>query len=151
MGDATCTAIELAEQPMVRICYIYYPKWVCFGEDRGIVGVRSFRERKKVLTIISLALQACCFHGTEPLVAVGLVTGQVQAFRLASNGDASTSAPAELFTKKPHKESCRAIGFSLAGNRLYTASADGWAHMRALLCLIVCKVSSDAVYALLPG
>ena len=69
--------------------------------------------------------QACCFHGTEPIVAVGLVTGQVQAFRLASNGNASTSAPVEAFTKKPHKESCRAIGFSLAGHRLYTGSADG--------------------------
>ena len=72
-----------------------------------------------------LALQACCFHGTEPMVAVGLVTGQVQAFRLASHGNASTSAAVEAFTKKPHKESCRAIGFSLAGHRLYTASADG--------------------------
>ncbi|CAK0786967.1 hypothetical protein CVIRNUC_010181 [Coccomyxa viridis] len=68
---------------------------------------------------------ACAFHGAEPVVAVGLVTGQVQAFRLASDGHASTSAPVEAFTKKPHKESCRAIGFSQAGDRLYTASADG--------------------------
>ena len=61
------------------------------------------------------------------MVAVGLVTGQVQAFRLALDGRASTSAPVELFTKKPHKESCRAIGFSQAGDRLHTASADGYA------------------------
>ena len=72
-----------------------------------------------------LEAQACAFHGAEPIVAVGLVTGQVQAFRLASDGHASTSAPIGVFTKKPHKESCRAIGFSQAGDRLYTASADG--------------------------
>ena len=81
----------------------------------------SIRYQQAFLT--TLEAQACAFHGAEPVIAVGLVTGQVQAFRLAWDGHASTSV--EAFTKKPHKESCRAIGFSQAGDRLYTASADG--------------------------
>ena len=126
MGDAACSTVELAEQPMVRslrdaglaLDCPAFDSNVCKWERLSSLTARRTSEYDS-------ALQACCFHGTEPVVAVGLVTGQVQAFRLASNGNASTSAPVEAFTKKPHKESCRAIGFSQAGHRLYTASADG--------------------------
>ncbi len=71
-----------------------------------------------------LALQDCCFHPTEMLAAVGLIDGRVQAFRMTSAGEPSTSTAEEVVSKRAHKESCRAVRFTADGARLLTASAD---------------------------
>ena len=72
--------------------------------------------------------QDCCFHPTEPLVAVGLVSGRVQVFANSASpsaqGDAEVAEHEERLRKKPHKESCRALRFMPDGATLLTASAD---------------------------
>ena len=73
-------------------------------------------------------MQDCCFHRTEPLAAVGLVSGRVQAFRIDSSKEATTSTATEVLSRKPHKDSCRAVRFTVDGNRLLTASADRSEH-----------------------
>jgi hypothetical protein len=125
MGEAGCSTLELAEQPMVCHLEMLSSLDAFLSCTAFFLWVAIYSIEIITSQSYDLRMQACCFHGTEPMVAAGLVTGQVQAFRLASNGNASMSAPAEAFTKKPHRESCRATGFSVAGNRLYTASADG--------------------------
>ncbi|BDA50374.1 WD repeat-containing protein JIP5 [Coccomyxa sp. Obi] len=66
----------------------------------------------------------CCFHPTEMLAAVGLINGRVQAYRLTSSDDLSSSTAEELVSKKAHKESCRAVRFTADGAALLTASTD---------------------------
>ena len=55
-------------------------------------------------------------------MAVGLVSGRVQAFRAAQG--AARASLEEVVSKKVHKESCRAVRFTQDGATLLTASAD---------------------------
>ncbi|KAF1817420.1 hypothetical protein P152DRAFT_469859 [Eremomyces bilateralis CBS 781.70] len=87
---------------------------------------------------LSSDLFAQAVHPTEPIVAVGLLTGHVAALRLPAaddNGDASVLSAATtesgtgtietIWRTRRHQESCRSLGFSVDGRTLFSAGADG--------------------------
>lgn len=92
-------------------------------------------------TICSLPLSSDLFaqaiHPSEPIVAVGLAAGHVEAFRLPPvAGDASSDEGAAAsengfgqiessWRTRRHKGSCRSLGFGIDGEVLYSAGTDG--------------------------
>lgn len=55
-----------------------------------------------------------CFHPTESVVFLGLLTGGVKAFRYDEQGNADI-----VFSVRPSKRSCRGLESSEDGSRLY--------------------------------
>jgi hypothetical protein len=76
-------------------------------------------------------------HPSTPVVAVGLSTGHVQCFRIPSTTEEGSNASDDSLLSqgrgqietqwrtKRHKISCRTVVFSLDGEALYSAGADG--------------------------
>ena len=78
-------------------------------------------------------------HPQEPIVAVGLASGQVHTYRLppgvsddTDDDDDTTLASVKGFgtidkvwSTRRHKGSCRTLGYSLDGASLYSAGTDG--------------------------
>ena len=64
------------------------------------------------------------FHPTRPLLAVGLITGQVRIY------DCSNKMPSKLISSKPHKEACRDLHFSSDGANIFSVGADQLLHQR---------------------
>ncbi|OAX85116.1 WD repeat-containing protein JIP5 [Emergomyces africanus] len=82
---------------------------------------------------LSSDLFAQAIHPTEPLVAVGLSSGHVQTFLIPPTGDGGPGATKNGFghidtawRTRRHKASCRSLGFSIDGETIYSAGADGW-------------------------
>ncbi|KAI9098788.1 WD40-repeat-containing domain protein [Phlyctochytrium arcticum] len=59
------------------------------------------------------------FHPEEDIVASGLITGEVYGYRYNGGEEA-----VKVFESTHHKESCRALEFSVDGLSLYTGSRD---------------------------
>ncbi|KAI8823021.1 WD40-repeat-containing domain protein [Fimicolochytrium jonesii] len=59
------------------------------------------------------------FHPKEDIVAAGLIEGNVACHRYTPGQEAT-----QAWSAKIHKESCRALDFSVDGNVLYSASKD---------------------------
>lgn len=78
--------------------------------------------------ICSLPLTSDLFaqavHPTEPLVAVGQLTGHVATLRLPPAGTRAGTIATAWRTKR-HAGSCRGLGFSADGRTLFSAGADG--------------------------
>lgn len=55
------------------------------------------------------------FHTSSPVVFVGLLTGEIKAFRYDEEGKSD-----EVFTARPSKRSCRGISTSEDGSKLFT-------------------------------
>ncbi|KAI9682132.1 MAG: WD repeat-containing protein jip5 [Caeruleum heppii] len=80
-------------------------------------------------------LFAQAIHPTEPLIAVGLTSGHVEALRLprVHDEDDSGSSPKEdgcgevatRWRTRRHKGSCRALSFGIDGESLISAGTDG--------------------------
>jgi hypothetical protein len=82
-------------------------------------------------------LFAQAIHPSEPIVAVGLASGHVQAYRLPA-GASDDSDPDETlasesgfghietaWSTRRHKGSCRTLAYSVDGLSLYSAGTDG--------------------------
>jgi WD40 repeat protein len=82
-------------------------------------------------------LFAQAIHPSEPIVAVGLASGHVQAYRLPA-GASDDSDPDETlasesgfghietaWSTRRHKGSCRTLAYSVDGSSLYSAGTDG--------------------------
>ncbi|KAF1990292.1 WD40 repeat-like protein [Aulographum hederae CBS 113979] len=90
-------------------------------------------------TICNLPLTSDLFslaiHPKEPLLAVGLASGHVEALRLPAVAGSPVSASSSsengvghvdsAWRTRRHKESCRSLAFSSDGEQLYSAGADG--------------------------
>jgi hypothetical protein len=89
-------------------------------------------------TICSFPLSSDLFaqtiHPNEPVISVGLSSGHVESFRLPpldADGSKDGSAPKgrgqiqSTWRTRRHKISCRCLSYSLDGNDLYSAGADG--------------------------
>jgi len=97
-------------------------------------------------TICNLPLTSDLFaqaiHPSEPLIAVGLSGGHVEAFRLppVASEDEELTGPERrssiasdngygqiesIWRTRRHKGSCRTLGFGLDGSHLYSAGTDG--------------------------
>ncbi|RZC62889.1 hypothetical protein C5167_024641 [Papaver somniferum] len=59
------------------------------------------------------------FHPSNPLIGVGLITGDLQLYRYAAD-----SQPQRLFEIRAHTESCRAVRFINEGRAIVTCSPD---------------------------
>jgi hypothetical protein len=94
-------------------------------------------------TVCSFPLKADLFtqaiHPNEPIVSVGLSSGDVQTFRLPSNSTDSDDDAESLrsssvhgtghidtiWSTRRHKGSCRCLTFGIGGETLYSAGTDG--------------------------
>eukprot|EP01027_Heterolobosea_sp_BB2_P000033 GEZU01000046.1.p1 GENE.GEZU01000046.1~~GEZU01000046.1.p1 ORF type:complete len:417 (+),score=141.27 GEZU01000046.1:23-1252(+) len=87
------------------------------------------------------------FHPSHDIIAAGLINGQVQVWKY------SLEKNELVYQFKQHKESCRAVGFSVDGNTFFSCSADR--SVKAIDCntgSIIWnqpKAHEDAVNALL--
>ena len=80
-----------------------------------------------------------CWHPEEPLLAVGLLTGQITLHRIGSGAQ----PPALTQTLAHHTESCRALSCTESG-QLLSASADGSIALVDLTTAAVAWSSPDA-------
>ena len=55
-------------------------------------------------------VQDCCYHPTEPVVAVGIITGRLQTW------SCSAETPSKRICLQAHSESCRAVHFMPQGD-----------------------------------
>jgi hypothetical protein len=79
-------------------------------------------------------LFAQAIHPKEPIIAVGLSSGHVETYRLPAL-DPESQAPGSptrgcafvesLWRTRRHKISCRSLSYSVDGETLYSAGADG--------------------------
>eukprot|EP00891_Asterochloris_glomerata_P008612 jgi/Astpho2/8612/e_gw1.00126.35.1_t len=67
---------------------------------------------------VSHLVQDCCFHPTEPVVAVGIINGRLQTW------SCSAATPSKRICLQAHSESCRAVHFMPQGSLLLSASAN---------------------------
>ncbi|KAF9516040.1 hypothetical protein BS47DRAFT_1315693 [Hydnum rufescens UP504] len=68
------------------------------------------------------------FHPSQPIVYVGLLTGEVKAYSYSADLPETDFTHSELFSTRPTKRSCRGLATSVSGDRLYTVTKDKTMH-----------------------
>ena len=82
-----------------------------------------------------IRLKATCFgldaHPTEPLLAAGLISGQLKLFDYEKPAEDPTGGSAkQRWSARPHSGACRAVRFASDGNTVYSTGADGTLQQR---------------------
>ena len=82
-----------------------------------------------------IRLKATCFgldaHPTEPLLAAGLISGQLKLFDYEQPSEDPTGGSAkQRWSARPHSGACRAVRFASDGNTVYSTGADGTLQQR---------------------
>ncbi|KAF8336578.1 WD40 repeat-like protein, partial [Cantharellus anzutake] len=62
------------------------------------------------------------FHPSEPIIYVGLLTGQVDAFKYSADKPDTEFEYLQLFSLRPTKRSCRGLATNFSGDKLYSVT-----------------------------